>query len=159
MRNYPVKLFDRKKYIDMANEAEAARGTDYYNRENASFLLERPDCSPYVYNRQSLGMRLDRSEEIAAFRYDEPLPGREIKNFTQYARALISAVMRVQENQHLHSDDWQRTLYISTLDVGTTDFDLSEDKKQALIKEDIRCAEKYFQWFEDPAQNPVNRVA
>ncbi|MBA2882912.1 NTE family protein [Desulfosalsimonas propionicica] len=159
MRNYPVKLFDRQKYVDMANEAEAARHTDYYNRENAGFLLERPERSPYVYNCQTLGMRLDRSEEIAIFRYDEPRPGREIKNFTQYARALISAVMQVQENQHLHSDDWQRTLYINTLDVGTTDFELSDEKKEALIKEGIQCAEKYFQWFEDPAQNPVNRVS
>ncbi|MDD3081282.1 MAG: patatin-like phospholipase family protein [Desulfobacterales bacterium] len=159
MLNYPVKLFDRQRYVDMAHEAEAARSVDYYNRENARFLLERPDRSPYVYNRQTLGLRLDTAEEIGTFRYDEPLQGEAIKNFTQYARALITAIMQAQENQHLHSDDWQRTLYINTLDVKTTDFDISDEKKSALIQEGIKGAENYFRWFEDPAEKPVNRLS
>jgi NTE family protein len=158
MRNYPVKLFDRQKYIDMPKEAGAARSTEYYNRENAKFLLERPERSPYIYNCQSLGLRLDKAEEIALFRYDEPLKDKEIKNFTQYAKALVSAFMNVQQNQHLHSDDWQRTLYINTLDVNTTDFDLSDEKKDELIQEGIKGAENYFQWFEDPQEQPVNRI-
>ncbi len=158
MLNYPVKLFDRLQYIDMASEPDAARFVDYYNRENARFLLERPDRSPYVYNRQTLGLRLDTAEQIAMFRYDEPPQGAEIKNFTQYARSLISAIMQVQENQHLHSDDWQRTLYINTLDVKTTDFDISHEKKAALLQEGIKGAENYFRWFEDPREKPVNRL-
>jgi len=158
MLNYPVKLFDRQKYIDMESEAQAARLVDYYNKENARFLLERPDRSPYVYNRQTLGLRLDTAKEIGMYRYDEPQQGKEIKSFTQYAKALISAFMQVQENQHLHSDDWQRTLYINTLDVKTTDFDLSDGKKDALVREGIKGAENYFQWFEDPQEQPVNRM-
>lgn len=155
--NYPVKLFDRQRYIDMENEHEAARFVDYYDCENESFLQKRPGHSPYVYNRQTLGLRLDTAEEIALFRYDEPKQGKEIKKFTQYARALIAAIMQVQENQHLHSDDWQRTLYINTLDVKTTDFDISDEIKAALIQEGVKGAEKYFQWFENPAETPVNR--
>lgn len=159
MLNYPVRLFDRERYIDMQNEADAARSVEYYNRENARFLLERPGRSPYVYNRQTLGMRLDTAEEIGLFRYDEPLQGKKIETFPKYARALISAVMQVQENIHLHSDDWQRTLYINTLDVKTTDFDISDAMKAALIEEGIRGAETYFRWFEDPTEAPVNRMA
>jgi NTE family protein len=143
----------------MENESEAARQAEYYNRENAEFLLNQPDRSPYVYNRQTLGLRLDSSEEIGLFRYNEPVSGKKIDNFFDYAKALISAAMKVQENQHLHSDDWQRTLYINTLDVGTTDFDLSQEKKIALIKEGIKGAEKYFQWFENINENPVNRIS
>lgn len=158
MLNYPVKLFDREKYIDMGDEADAARYVDYYNRENAEFLLDRPDRSPYVYNRQTLGLRLDTAEEIALFRYNEPRPGKQISSFTQYARALITAIMQVQENQHLHSDDWQRTLYINTLDVKATDFHLADKTKNALVREGIKGAENYFRWFEDPAESPVNRL-
>jgi NTE family protein len=157
--NYPVKLFDREKYIDIVNEPEAVRRVGYYNRENAEFLLNQPDRSRYVYNRQTLGLRLDSTEEIGLFRYGEPVRGKKIKDFFDYAKALVSATMKVQENQHLHSDDWQRTLYINTLDVGTTDFDLSKEKKLALIKEGIKGAEKYFEWFENSAENPVNRMS
>jgi len=157
--NYPVKLFDRLNYIDPEAVAAAVRYVEYYNRENARFLLERPGRAPYVYNRQTLGMRLDTVEEIGLFRYDESLKGREIKTFPQYARALIGSVLNVQENQHLHSDDWQRTLYINTLDVGTTDFHLSDEKKTALLEQGIRGAETYFAWFENPDESPVNRLS
>ncbi|MFU8855568.1 MAG: patatin-like phospholipase family protein [Deferrisomatales bacterium] len=156
--NYPVKLFDRERYVDLAGEPYGAASTAYYSRENARFALERPGRSPYVYNRQTLGLRLDTREEIALYRYDEPPGGRTISRFTEYARALTSALLRVQENQHLHEDDWHRTLYIDTLDVRTTDFEVSEEKKAALLESGIACAEAYFRWFEDPAQVPANRV-
>ncbi len=158
MLNYPIKLFDRERYIDMANESYAARRTDYYNKENAVFLLDRPGRSPYVYNRQTLGMRLDTAEEIAIYRYDEKSLSKQIRNFTGYARALISSLMSVQENQHLHSDDWHRTVYISTLDIGTTDFDLNDNRKEALIREGISGTENYFRWFENPGEQPANRI-
>ena len=158
MLNYPVKLFDRERYIDMKKERAAARTTDYYNKENARFLLENPGRSRYVYNCQTLGMRLDTSEEIALFRYNEPIKGKKIKKFTDYARCLLSAIMQGQENQHLHSDDWQRTIYINTLDVKTTNFNLSDDKKEALLQEGINGAENYFRWFEDSQEMPVNRI-
>ncbi len=157
--NYPVKLFDRLKYIDMANEKEAARYVDYYNKENALFLMNRPDKSPYVYNKQTLGLRLDSEEDVALFRYNEPRKGKEIKTFPQYANALLSALMQTQENQHLHSDDWHRTIYINTLDVHTTDFDLSDEKKQKLVQQGIEGAETYLKWFEDPKENPMNRIS
>ena len=158
MVNYPVKLFDRERYIDMVREPSAARPTEYYNRENARFLLVNPGRSPYVYNRQTLGLRLDTTEEIGLFRYDEPVKGKPVRKFHEFARALVASLMNVQENQHLHGDDWQRTVYINTLDVGTTDFDLSDRKKQELVEQGIKGAETYFQWFETPDAMPVNKV-
>ncbi|HWV56440.1 MAG TPA: patatin-like phospholipase family protein [Longimicrobiales bacterium] len=158
MLNYPVKLFDRQRYIDMDTEADAARTTEYYNKENARFALAMPGRSPYVYNRQTLGMRLDTREQIGLFRYDEPLKGKPINNFSDYARALLASLMNVQEHVHLHSDDWQRTIYIDTLDVGTTDFDISRDRMAALIEQGIAGTEAYFRWFTDPAEEPVNRI-
>lgn len=157
MQNYPVKLFDRAKYLD-AGELEAMRATEYYNKENARFLLENPDRSPYVFNCQTLGMRLDTREDIALFRYNEPLQGKPVKNFTDYAKALMAAVMQVQENQHLHSDDWQRTVYIDALDIKATEFDLTDKQKAALVEQGIAGAETYFKWFEDPGESPVNRL-
>jgi NTE family protein len=70
----------------------------------------------------------------------------------------MKAIIQVQENQHLHSDDWERTIYINTLDVRTTDFNLTDDKKNALIRQGIDGAENYFRWFEDPNESPLNRI-
>jgi NTE family protein len=156
---YPVKLFDRQKYIDMENEAYASRNTDYYDNENKIFLEAKQERSPYVFNKQTLGLRLDTKEEIALFRYNEPPRGKPVKGFADYAGALFGSVMGVQNSQHLHSDDWQRTVYIDTQDVGGTDFGLSDAEKEGLVKSGNDCAEIYFKWFEDKNESPVNRIA
>jgi NTE family protein len=156
--NYPVKLFDRLRYVDLEREADAVRHTSYYNEENARFALIHPTRTPYIYNRQTLGLRLDTQDEIALYRYDEPLRGKPIKSFQDYARALLQALMNAQEHTHLHSDDWQRTVYLNTLDVRTTDFHISPERQMALLEEGIKGAETYFKWFEDPEESPVNRI-
>jgi NTE family protein len=158
MLNYPVKLFDRARYIDRAESPEAARETSYYNKENARFGLTHPGRSPYVYNRQTLGLRLDTQKEIALYRYDEPVVGKPIRRFDDYAGALVRSLMNVQENVHLHSDDWQRTVYVNTLDVRTTDFGITRGRQDALVEQGILGTENYFTWFEDPDETPVNRV-
>jgi NTE family protein len=155
--NYPVKLFDRVKYI-AEDERCACRYTEYYNKENARFLLDQPGRSPYVYNCQTLGLRLDTQSQIGLFRYNEQLKGKPIKRFSHYAKALLGALMNAQEKQHLKSDDWQRTVYINTLNVGTTDFDISDETKEALIEQGILGAENYLQWFEEQQATPVNRL-
>ncbi|MFC1933218.1 patatin-like phospholipase family protein [Chloroflexota bacterium] len=149
--NFPVKLFDRDKYV-----TSEKRNTDYYAKQNASFLKEHPESSPYVYNKETLGFRLDSKEEIAAFRYNEPQV-EKIDHFFEYIKALIKTILESQSNTHLHGDDWQRTIYIDTLGVSTTDFSLSDDLKKALEESGRRGANEYFKWFDDPANQPVNR--
>jgi NTE family protein len=140
------------------DEQDACRATPYYEDENTRFLREHPGHSPYVYNRQTLGLRLDTTQQIGLFRHGEPLQGAPIRNFTDYARALVTAVMNQQEKQHLKSDDWQRTVYINSLDVGATDFDISDEKKEALIVQGAEGAETYLQWFEGEGSEALNRI-
>jgi NTE family protein len=68
-------------------------------------------------------------------------------------------VLESQNDTHLHSDDWQRTIYIDNLGVSTTDFNLPNEKKQELEESGSKGADVYFKWFDDPASQPVNRVA
>ena len=156
--NYPVKLFDRLKYIPEDERMYAARGTDYYAENNRSFLAGRPESSPYVYNRQTLGLRLDTREQIGLYRYGEPVRGKPIEGIVDYAKALAGALLAVQENQHLHADDWQRTVYVDTRDVGITDFDLPDARKEVLIGQGEKGVDAYFDWFDDPQESPCNRV-
>jgi NTE family protein len=155
LNNYPVKLFDRMKYVE--NPALAARKTEYYEKENKRFLAQRPKSSSYVYNRETLGFRLDSKQEIAVFRDGAEPRHRKIEDFFDYAKALITTVLECQGNAHLHSDDWQRTVYIDTLGVGTTDFDLSDAMKKKLETSGRKCTEEYFKWYDDNNSDPVNR--
>lgn len=169
--NYPVKIFDREKYID-SNELEAMRTTEYYDEVNEKFLTNFPESSPYIYNKQTLGLRVDTEREIAVFRYrydktdikdknkiiDSRSGIEKIDNFPDYLKALIEALRNAQENQHLHSDDWHRTLYIDILDVKTADFNIDLIKKAKLYQQGVDYAEKYLKWFEDPSKKVFNRI-
>ena len=92
----------------------------------------------------------------------DPAPGAEkthyeIDSFIDYAKALMSTIMDSQGNTHLHGDDWQRTIYIDTLGVGTTDFDLPNKKKKELEDSGAKGAREYLKWFNSLKSKPVNR--
>lgn len=158
LNNYPIKLFDRAKYIE--NEG-AARKTTYYDAENTRFLKgEYKNRSPYIYNKETLGFRLDSEREIGAFRYGNVEVERRIDDFFDYTKALLKTTLNAQETMHLHSDDWHRTIYIDTLGVATTDFDLSTKIKNDLVKSGREHTKAYFDWFEKAPKTeaPINRL-
>ena len=143
--NYPVKLFDRKKYISSGNFTEP----DYYRRINAHFKHAERPISNYVYNKETLGFRLDTKKEISVFRDHAERPRRNVANFFDYTWALIHTILEAQQSTHLHSDDWARTVYIDTVGVGTTDFDLPDTQKRRLIKSGRQGAAAYFDWYDN----------
>jgi NTE family protein len=158
LNNYPIKLFDREKYVD---QKAALRIPDYYNDENKAFLKGiYKNRSPYVYNMETLGFRLDSKREIAALRYGNVEVQNQISDFFDYTKALLKTALNAQEAMHLHSDDWQRTIYIDTQGVGTTDFNVTNAKKTALVKSGRDCTKAYFDWFKKTKgkDEPVNRV-
>ncbi|WP_274024573.1 patatin-like phospholipase family protein [Vibrio parahaemolyticus] len=150
INNYPVKIFDRQKYlIDTSLE----RIPDYYQKENIKLAQVSPNSAPYIYNKETLGFRLDSAKEIGIFRDGQTPKSVEIEHFLDYTMQLINTVLAVQDSQHLHSDDWQRTVYIDTLGVGTTEFDLSDKRKKALVKSGKESARRYLDWWSDLEQD------
>ncbi len=157
LNNYPIKLFDREKYIEPDNVKKMAVQTNYYKNENKRFLSEHPASSPYVYNCETFGFRLDSKQEIGMFRYGADPVQHEIDDFFDYGFALLGTILESQGNAHLHNDDWQRTIYIDTLGVGTTDFELSDAMKKKLENSGRKGATNYFKWYDSKTSNPVNR--
>ena len=144
--NYPIKLFDRVKYVDKAVEfSKHIRETEYYEEINQKW----PDpANRYVYNKQTLGFRLDSGREIAMFWEGKEPERHHIKDFRGYAFALAKAIMNVQTNQHLHSDDWHRTVYIDASAARTTEFTLTDAQKEELVKEGEKGIKRYFKWYD-----------
>lgn len=92
-----------------------------------------------------------------AFRDGVQPPARAINDFFDYGRALIAALLEAQGNQHLHSDDWQRTIYIDSLGVSTTDFELDRATRNKLVASGRAGVKTYFDWFNHRDALPVNR--
>lgn len=148
--NYPIKLFDRTKYLSTENFTEP----EYYKKINAQFNDADRPISSYVYNKETLGFRLDTKEEIAVFRDHAEPPHTKIDNFFDYTWALIHTVIEAQQSSHLHGDDWARTVYIDTLGISTTDFDLTDSKKKELVNSGKEGTSKYFEWYDSPVPKP-----
>lgn len=152
LANYPIKLFDREKYVD-----KNKRETEYYKKRNIKNKGDESKISDYVYNSETLGFRLDTLEEIGVLHdHNEPIHY-PIDGFGIYIKRLISTIFDAQMNNHLHSDDWYRTIYIDSLDVKTTEFNLSDEKKHELIESGKTYTIKYFDWYDNDIKNLYNR--
>ena len=148
--NYSVKTYDQIGFVADNNNA---RRTEYYEKINeklrAKNLRMRSSAKPneYVYNKETLGFRLDAKEDIDTYLNQSNPPTKEIKSFFTYTKALVTALIDAQNNVHLHSDDWQRTVYIDTLGIGATDFDISDTKKTKLVEAGTLYTEAYLEWY------------
>jgi NTE family protein len=150
LNNYPVKLFDREKYLE---DQSLKRIPEYYKKQNDTFIAASPHSSPYLYNKETLGFRLDSAREIAVFRDGQEPQHIRIEYFLDYTLQLIETILDAQNNQHLHSDDWHRTIYVDTLGVKTTEFDLSDDRKNDLVTSGRDATARYLTWWNDTSHD------
>lgn len=150
INNFPVKLFDREKYL---TDERLKRIPKYYEEENKALAVKLPKSSPYIYNKETLGFRLDSEKEIGVFRDGQEPQTNKIENFLDYTLQLVKTILAVQDSQHLHSDDWHRTVYIDSLGVGTTDFNLSNNRKKQLVASGRKSAENYLKWWLDTSED------
>jgi NTE family protein len=129
--NYPINIFDNVKYLYNADNGESV---DYSTQEG------------YAFNYETLGFRLDSKEVIEYAKRDWASPPEKITNIKNYSGGLINFLMEMANKVHLHNNDWNRTIFIDTLDVKTTDFDLPDTKINELIASGKTGAVKYFEW-------------
>lgn len=149
LMNYPIKVFDRKLYVENNHIIK-----EYYNHLNDE--ITSPEMA-YVYNKETLGFRLDSEKDIRIF-HDKASPSiHKINNFQDYVWNVSKTLLDAQLNSHLHSDDWHRTVYINTLGIKTTDFDLTDEQKKALVQSGIDHTKAYFEWFDDDGSQPLNK--
>jgi len=153
LMNYPIKVYDRKRYV-VNNHIKK----DYYKIENdKQDLINEPD-NEYVFNTETLGFRLDSQNQISVLKDHVAPKKHEIDDFFDYLWNLVETMTEAQQNVHLHSDDWHRTVYIDSLGIKTTDFDLSDDDKKNLIKSGEENTLKYFEWYDDSKNVPLNKI-
>ena len=129
--NYPLNIFDNKHYLCKPENGETV---DYNTSED------------YVFNHETLGFRLDSSKEITSNKNNWSNVPKDINNILDYASALVSFVNDMANKKHLHKNDWNRTVFIDSLDVNTTDFDLDKNKINALIESGKEGVATHFNW-------------
>lgn len=146
LNNYPLWLFDnetfledkslQKKVAEKKLVATSGNRPEGYHKGKTRF-----------WNPETLGFRLDSKEQIENFQEGGEPPRVEIDNVMDYGKALLGTMMAAQDIQHLLADDSLRTVYIDSVEVGTTDFDLSGEKKKALIDSGAKWSKNFFDWY------------
>ncbi len=150
LNNYPVRLFDRKKYIVGSDNYFIP---DYYQKDKKTSVT-------YVYNKETLGFRLDSKAEISQFKkYGESVSAEteDIEGLYDYLMMLVSNLLAAQQSAHLNNNDWARTIYIDTHEVGTIDFGLGQEEKQSLVQWGKEGTENFFAWYNDDSEEKPNK--
>ena len=145
--NYPLDLFDDVRYVE--------KGQVAYSKPNYPTKYD----DNHVYNKETLGLRVDTWDEIKAEKETWNLPPAKIEDFFDYAKALVGFMGDMANKMHLHTNDWHRTIAIDAGGVRTTEFDLSDQKVNMLVENGCKGTEAYFKWFEGANSEPppVNR--
>ena len=80
------------------------------------------------------------------FKLVEPEEGKphKIRGPISLFSALFKTMMEAHDARYIEEKNWNRTIGIPTLGVGTTDFDISKEKSEELYKSGGRAAEKFF---------------
>lgn len=129
--NYPLNIFDNITYLNNSVNGESVS----YNNGDG-----------YTFNHETLGFRLDSLKEIGQNKFDWSNVPKDIDNILDYTKALIGFIQTMSNKKHLHKNDWNRTIFIDTLDVSATDFDLSRPKIDELIENGKKSVKNYFEW-------------
>lgn len=135
--NYPINIFDHKRYVyDLSNAMPVDYNTD----------------ADYLFNHETLGFRLGTLKEIEHRKDNwssEPLAVDGLKG---YIKALITFMMEMANKKHLHKNDWNRTIFLDSLDVKSTDFRLPIQKIAALLQSGREGTISYFNWRDEDIQ-------
>ncbi len=140
--NYPINLFDNEKYLFNQLNCSSA---PYDKRKGA------------VYNKETLGLRVDSIEEISLNLGKIDAVEKRISSIKDYLISIIEGLTEMANRAHLHKNDWHRTIYIENPGVKTTDFNLASKQKSLLVKKGKLGASNYFKWFDSPSEKPLNK--
>ena len=126
LANYPVDLFDYPRYLPADSTAA-------------------PDARGHVFNPETLGLRLDRAEQIPL---DGAPVGRrqlapyDITDFNTYIAALYTVAL---ENLNpVQPGDWQRTISIDFLNFSPKIKRISDAQKKQLMDSGRKGAQVFL---------------
>lgn len=128
--NYPINTFDHRKYIS-----------------DPRFALGH-DADLHPFNKQTLGLRVDPVSSIfGVSQTATPFPPAitPIGCFGTFTNALLAYVL--DNSQPLSAQDRDRTIFIDEANVAATDFDITPELKETLMRNGANSTIAFLKWF------------
>ena len=120
--NFPIHIFDEPRYFKAKDSLELAKGI----------------------NPETLGLRLDRPEQIAYDRQQGGLAPYQISGFNDYMSAFYTMVLENLNRATLKPEDWQRTISINTLQYTPRIKKMLVADKEPLLKSGEEAVKEFF---------------
>lgn len=142
--NYPIDMFDDRRFLDDTKKGVKPGYPTLYSANQ-------------VFNKETLGFRVDTADEIAAEKQRWRSPPDKVANIEDYIKALVGFMVDTANKTHLHDDDWHRTVFIDAAGISATDFGLSPAQIKTLIANGVQGTTAYLKWFTNAKAKPLNR--
>lgn len=121
LANYPVNIFDSCK-------------------NNGDPLF----CDSIQYNKQTLGFKLDRKEQVDQYGHSTDITPYNIQNLKQYGAAFFNLVMETMNRKAKLENELQRTVYIPYSDLFSNPKKVSEEEKKQMYENGKAATEKFL---------------
>jgi len=119
--NYPINIFDSCK-----------------NGVNGLF------CDQIIHNKQTLGMKLERNEQIERLSTSSEIPPINIHNFNEYSGAFLNLVMETINRKPNLENERGRTIYIGYGDIFSKPRKMTTKEKTDLIESGKMATEHFL---------------
>jgi len=146
--NYPIDLFDWKSFVSQEENFTLTASDEKVNTllrsitpSNELFFIGEND--EIIYNKETLGIRLDSKEEIAITKHIANPKSHHIDHLIVFAWNLTETMLKAQTSMRLAERDSVRTIYVDTEFVSTFDFNITTEMQNKLLENGYKAAEEY----------------
>lgn len=131
------------KYIDGGTQANCPIAV--FNQNNA-------------IDKKALGIWLAPKDVIEHEETGKPLPNHDVNSLIHILEATLEASLNTQLFELEHSPYKEQLIFCDTLDVGTLQFSMPEEKKQALIESGYNSVLHFLQIQEKREFSKLSRI-
>jgi NTE family protein len=146
--NYPINFYDDSSWLSRAGDAGLYSVLDHPAEKN----------KVRFYNKETLGLMVETRSPVKGRTENLGGPHGDIESFPSYLKAMLGLMTDVTASNFLNLPDWQRTIFIEAHGVRATDFNLSQEMLEKLVRSGEQAARQYIAWFRDQCSHPLNRI-
>ncbi|MFZ5642945.1 MAG: patatin-like phospholipase family protein [Bacillota bacterium] len=92
------------------------------------------------------------------FRLIEPSYGepRSINNIIDFLAAMIGTMMEAHDERYIQDENFRRTICVPTMGVGTTEFDITPERKDMLFWSGYNAAQNFFNSYSEEEYKKIH---
>jgi len=95
-------------------------------------------------NTKTLGIRMDSESQIKNDKENLGLVEQEIVGFKSYIQAFYVMILENLNRNKLTEEDWERTISVSSVNIGPKIKKMSKEEKERLMKSGEEAVKEYF---------------